>query len=76
MKQKYLAELSKLNPSPSKYVLEQNKALVKAQWTRFHSQMSTTDWAMVAAVTGGIVVGGGALAVVACTGDNADCSFE
>jgi RHS repeat-associated protein len=77
IKQKYLDELSKLDPSPGKYLLEQNKPLLKAQGNRLLSQIneSPINWVPIALVGGGlatIVV----VAAVNCGRDGVDCSFK
>jgi hypothetical protein len=63
--EKYLDELSDLDPSPVDYVLEQNKALLKAQAKQIkqglQSSMPGVNWKKVFDVTPYVI--GGAVAV-------------
>lgn len=77
IKQKYLDELSKLDPSPGKYLLEQNKPLLKAQGNRLLSQINENpiNWVPIALVGGGLATIG-VVAAVNCGRDGVDCSFK
>jgi RHS repeat-associated protein len=77
IKQKYLDELSKLDPSPGKYLLEQNKPLLKAQGSRLLSQINENpiNWVPIALVGGGLATIG-VVAAVNCGRDGVDCSFK
>jgi hypothetical protein len=77
IKRKYLDELSKLEPSPGKYLLDQNKPMLEAHGKRLLAQVNKApiNWVPIGLV-GGAFVGAGVGVYIACSRDGADCSLE